>query len=145
MSSVGRARHHPDYSRETDGLIVFGARSDYVEGHMYSGPHQPSVGDRAVQHRLLRLSVLRPFDARDERVPRVVADDLIVSHELNNVAVLENSSTEDSRRKGAWDIAAGDTCELRKGRVGPLRKGDFDIGAAILDRLRSSRSRHARG
>ena len=143
---VGRARHDPNYSRETNALAEFGARADHVERRMYPGPHQPSFDDGAVQHCLLRLIVLRSFDKRDERVPRVVADNLIPSLELNNVAVIESGSTENRRGKGAWDIAAGDACECRKAWVDPLRKGHFDIGPAILgSRLRSSHTRDARG
>ena len=38
---------------------------------MYPGPDQPSGYHRAVEHRRLRLIVLRPFDDRNERVRRI--------------------------------------------------------------------------
>src|SRR6476620_5451541 len=102
--SVGRARHDPDYSREAHSLPECGARRDAVVGHMYLGPHQPSFDDGAIEHGLLRLVILLALDMRDERVRRVLTVDLILSLELNDVAVVERNSTENSPGKGARDI-----------------------------------------
>jgi RNA polymerase sigma factor (TIGR02999 family) len=142
---VGRARHDPDDSREAHSLPECGAWRDAVVGHMYLGAQQPSFDDGAVEHGLLRLVILLPLDMRDERVRRVLTDDLIPSLELNNVAVVERIATENRPGKGARDIAPGDTCQRRKGGY-PLREGDFDIGrAAVGLRLRASRTSDTRG
>src|SRR4026208_1739371 len=98
---VGRARHDPDYAREAHRLPECGARRDAVVGHMYPGPQQPSFDDGAVEHGLLRLVIMLTLDMRDERVRRVLTDDLIPSLELNNVAVVERISTENRAGKCA--------------------------------------------
>src|SRR4026209_1463660 len=138
---VGRARHDADYAREAHSLPEGGAGRDAVVVHMYLGPQQPSFDDDAVEHGLLRLVILLTLDMRDERVRRVLTDDLIPGLELNNVAVVERISTENRPGKGARDIAPSDACQHRKGGY-PLREGDFDIGRpAVGLRLRASHTR----
>lgn len=115
------------------------------DGHMYLGPQQPSFDDGAVEHGLLRLVILLPLDMRDERVRRVLTDDLISGLELNDVAVVERIATENRPGKGARDIAPSDACQRRKGGY-PLREGDFDSGRpAVGLRLRASHTRETRG
>src|SRR5687768_4753048 len=151
MASVRRAGQNAN--RALEAVPVHGRlrhagrtrrRDDDVVGHMYSGPQQPSFDDGAVEHGLLRLVILLTLDMRDERVRRVLTDDLIPSLELNNVAVVEWISTENRPGKGARDIAPSDACQRWKGGY-PLREGDFDIGRpAVGLRLRAGHTCDAR-